>query len=192
MKNHTLIHSLFPSLGLLIAHEISLLKETGDNTSLEKMGVSASIATDISQLNSVGTQLLGMSSFFHVSIDQEQLKLNLDQAKKEADLSDTIHSLIRKDAPRNMMMQFFGFTGAEYIEARKTQGLGEAPIGRWQVPNYMEKNKKFIQQIDQLYREGIDLQNEPNLCLSLSDQYDLTVRELLAFWKQREKIEYIR
>jgi hypothetical protein len=192
MKNNLSLHHLFPALGLLITHEINLLKETGDSRSLDEIGISPSIATDISQLNAVGLRILSLSSFFHVSIDQKQLKLNLDQAKKEADLSDTIHSLIRKDAPRNMMMQFFGFTGVEYISARKTQGLAVAPIGRWQVPTYMEKNKDFIEHIDSLYREGIDLQNEPILCLSLSDQYDLTVRELLAFWKQREQIEYIR
>ena len=173
------------SVALQIIFQIQRYSLDDDAASLGDIGIDAVVAARIAKMDAKDLRILCNGSFLNISVDGCKLDNLIAYVDREKQQSDLVDRLILKDAPRKMMMQFFGLTGSEYVNLRRTQGLEKAPIGRWPNPAINMKSlqhRNFLSEINTHYNNSDDLMQLPETCLCLSDRYKFTVREVLTVW----------
>ena len=175
------------SVALQFVLDIQRFSLDDDSESLNNMGLDTGVAASIAKMDAKAMRILCKGSFFNIQIDQSKLDNLLAYVDREKQQSDFIDQLILKDAPRKMMVQCFGLTGSEYVGMRKIQGLEKAPIGRWKIPKVdieLKTHQQFLAEIDTHQINGDDLMQLPRTCMSLSDRYQFTIREVLTVWNR--------
>jgi len=173
------------SVALQIIFQIQRYSLDDDAESLGDIGIDAVVAARIAKMDAKDLRILCNGSFLNISVDGSKLDNLIAYVDREKQQSNLVDRLILKDAPRKMMMQFFGLTGSEYVNLRKNQGLEKAPIGRWRSPTInmkLPKHRNFLSEINTHHNNNDDLMQLPETCLMLSGRYKFTVREVLTVW----------
>lgn len=173
------------SVARQIIFQIQRYSLDDDAASLGDIGIDTVVAARIAKMDAKDLRILCNGSFLNISVDGCKLDNLIAYVDREKQQSDLVDRLILQDAPRKMMMQFFGLTGSEYVNLRKNQGLEKAPVGRWRNPTINMKSpqhRNFLSEINTHHNNSDDLMQLPETCLYLSDHYKFSVREVLTVW----------
>lgn len=175
----------YPALSLSVIYELKKLVDTNDKKALFDLGVSEDLAKSIINLSISDVEILCENSegVFYLAFNLESLQENINKIKELNETRDCINRLITNDAPREMIKRHFNISGAEYNRIREKLGLPQVSRGRWPIPSIEDINF-LIPEFSDYYRSNIDLLDNPDLCLMLSDKNEITIRQLLALWKK--------
>ena len=164
---------------------------TNDNRTLAALGVSEESVMQLARLSNKGRCLIGESPapISQTTIDNKALGLYIERFMAKEIEEELIKQLILAGAPFNLLKKNYGIERNEYATLRIMLNLKKAKLGRPELPDVHNCPKKLSKVLENYIKDknNIDLDEDPELLLSLSDTHKIGIREVLGYYTQISK-----
>ncbi len=161
---------------------------TNDHRTLAELGVSEESAIQLTRLSNKGRCLIGESPapILQMRIDNKALGLYIDRFMAIEIEEELIKQLILAGAPLRLLKQNYGLERDEYATLRIMLNLKKAKLGRPELPDVNNCPKKLSTVLEKYIKDknNKDLNEDPELLLTLSDKHKIGIREVLGYYTQ--------
>jgi len=161
---------------------------TNDRRTLAALGVSEESAMQLTRLSNKGRCLIGESPapILQMTIDNKALGLYIGRFMAIEIEEELIKQLILAGAPLSLLKKNYGLEREEYAPLRIMLNLKKEKLGRPELPDVHNCPKKLLKVLENYIkdRNNKDLDEDPELLLSLSDKHKIGIREVLGYYTQ--------
>ena len=176
-------------VNLTIANVATYAASNNDTNTLKQLGISDKSIKLLKKLSLQSLCLLGEAPapIITCNVDNKLLELFLDKQITRENEASFINELFLADAPRSLLEKNFGYNHREYTTQRELLGLHKVKHGRPQQPdiNKCPSDLRFF--LEEKAMAGVDINEDPKMLLEKSDEYRVSIRNILAYFIDLQK-----
>jgi len=164
---------------------------TNDNRTLQALGVSEESVLQLTKLSNKGRCLIGESPapISQTTIDNKALGLYITRFMDKEIEEELVRQLILAGAPFNLLKKNYGLERDVYAKMRIMLNLKKSKLGRPELPDVHNCPKKLSNVLEKYIKDKTnkDLNEDPELLLTISDKHKIGIREVLGYYTQISK-----